>query len=91
MTDRYDVLENAIEAVGGRGKAYGEPTESLQTVASLWTIAFGHVFHATDIALAMVLLKAARLSANRGHQDSWVDVAGYASLGAEIASTAGYE
>jgi Domain of unknown function (DUF6378) len=39
---------------------------------------------ATDVALALLQLKIARLTVSPAHEDSWVDVAGYAGLGGEI-------
>lgn len=37
------------------------------------------------VALLMALLKAARAAQNPAHQDSWVDLAGHAACGGEIA------
>ena len=39
----------------------------------------------SDVAIIMALVKIARLAASPGHEDSWIDLAGYAALGAEIA------
>ena len=43
------------------------------------------VFSAYDVAVMMALLKIARISENPQHMDSWVDLAGYAACGGEIA------
>ena len=43
--------------------------------------------NATDVAMALIQLKVARLVTSPDHEDSWVDVAGYAGLGGEIALT----
>lgn len=40
---------------------------------------------AHDVALMMDLMKTARLVSNPSHYDSWVDKAGYAGCGAEVA------
>ena len=39
----------------------------------------------SDIAAMMALLKIARISESPQHMDSWVDLAGYAACGGEIA------
>ena len=38
-----------------------------------------------DVAIMMGMLKIARLASNPQHMDSWVDLAGYAACGGEIA------
>jgi hypothetical protein len=42
-------------------------------------------FDPSDVAQMMVLMKIARLENSPHHLDSWVDVAGYAACGAELA------
>lgn len=39
-----------------------------------------------DVAAMMALLKIVRLKNNPTHQDSWVDLAGYAACGGEVAN-----
>lgn len=41
---------------------------------------------AVTVALCMAELKIARAATNETHMDSWVDLAGYAACGGEIAS-----
>lgn len=43
---------------------------------------------ADDVAMMMALLKIARLELDPMHHDSWVDVAGYAACGGELAAKA---
>lgn len=45
----------------------------------------GHQFTAPDVAGCMIALKLARLSTSTSKADTWIDIAGYAALGAEIA------
>ena len=44
---------------------------------------------AADVALYMIGVKLVRAAANPGHVDSWVDIAGFAALGGEIATEGG--
>jgi hypothetical protein len=39
-----------------------------------------------DVAMMMLLVKVARLMHSPGHQDSHIDIAGYASISEEIAN-----
>ena len=67
-------------------------------IADLWNIWFdetrkGDNFLAEcqeiapyDVAMMMLLLKVARLMHSPGHQDSHIDIAGYASILEEIAN-----
>jgi len=43
-------------------------------------------FRPTDVAQMMVLMKIARLENSPTHMDSWIDVAGYAACGGELAA-----
>lgn len=82
--DRAAVLALAHAAVMGRGKSYGGPEDSFNEVARLWSVMFDRTFAAYDVALALALLKVARLKADPSHGDSIVDLAGYAACLGEI-------
>lgn len=87
---RQEVLEKAAAIVSGeREQEYGGPENSFGMIALLWSAYFENVFKITaeDVAIMMLLLKVARLeTSNYKSMDSWVDIAGYAACGAEIAS-----
>lgn len=89
---RQRVLKEAEKCVcGGREQDYGTPENSFTMIADLWTAYVSNnsivdtVFSAADVAAMMALLKIARLSTSPQHMDSWVDIAGYAACGGEIA------
>ena len=83
--NRDDVLTTAQELISrDRAQAYGDAKDNFTQIASLWKEVFRWDADASKVALAMVLVKAARLSTSIGHGDSWVDIAGYAALGGEI-------
>ena len=86
-----DMLRHAATLVGGqRAKDYGDKTENHQHIADLWNYwLFGDEgkIEAYDVAIMMLLLKVARLMHTRGHSDSHVDIAGYASIAEEISRT----
>ena len=80
----------AKEAINGpREESYGDALISFDRTAGLMSAAGfrrdGEKILPSDVAIIMALVKIARLAASPGHEDSWIDLAGYAALGAEIA------
>ena len=70
----------------GRNNVYGEPEDVFLMISQLWTAYTGTPITSIDVAAMMVLLKVARVSGSCGEsEDSWVDIAGYAACGAELA------
>ncbi len=91
---RKDILELAEKCVcGQREEDYGTPEDNFKLIAELWTPVIRMcVSPDADVcvlpeavALMMALVKVARLINNPEHLDSWVDLAGYAACGGEIA------
>lgn len=83
---RKRVLSEAEKCVcGQREQDYGTPEDSFSRIAEFWVTYKGVEFSPVDVAIMMALLKIARISENPQHMDSWVDLAGYASCGGEIA------
>lgn len=80
-----DVLEEANKIIlGDRRTDYGPPTESFTTIARLWSTILGTDVQPYQVALCMIQLKVVRAMNNCEHEDSWVDIAGYAALGSEV-------
>lgn len=84
--NRVECLEAAREAVAARGAHYGKPENNFRAVAGLWSTLFGVKVEPHQVALAMILLKVARANYDPLHADSFVDAAGYAACGIEVAS-----
>lgn len=84
---RDEVLQKAHDCVcGQRETDYGTPEDSFSRIAALWSAYMGHDYTTLDVAMMMALLKIARIKGNRATEDSFVDLAGYAACGGEIAS-----
>lgn len=91
---RTEVLAKADELVSSqRDEQYGEGSTAANfaTIALLWDAylarrrADGYLtVTAGDVASLMVLLKVGRLAGAPGHEDSWLDIAGYAAIGCEL-------
>jgi hypothetical protein len=71
-----------------RCKTYGTPEDSFGRIAALWNayLGDGRAIAPSDVAAMMALLKIARIAENPAHMDSFVDLAGYAACGAEVAT-----
>lgn len=85
---REKILAEAQKCVcGQREQDYGTPEQSFETIGRLWgSYLFGDLsITPHTVAVMMALMKIARIGANPGHMDSWVDLAGYAACGGEIA------
>jgi hypothetical protein len=92
ISDRVALLRKAEQIIAGaRDKSYGSPEDSFNAIARHWnTYLFGNgasrekLIDAGDVAVMMILLKVARLeTGGLRHQDSWLDIAGYAACGYE--------
>lgn len=86
---RSDILSTAAECVTvDRASTYGAAENSFGLIAAYWSAHLDTNVTAVDVAAMMALLKLARVKNNPGHVDSWVDLAGYAACGGEIATEA---
>ena len=85
--NRATCLKKADECVNGkREQDYGSPESNFLKIADLWSAYYGAPFSANDVAMLMALLKIARIQTGTATEDSFVDLAGYAACGCEIAT-----
>lgn len=88
-----EMLIHTAGLVGGqRAEDYGDKTINHQRIANLWNYWLNErgspsAITAYDAAMMMLMLKLARLMHSPGHQDSHVDIAGYASVLEEISTS----
>jgi Domain of unknown function (DUF6378) len=84
--EREAVLHAALKAcMGARQDVYGRPEDNFSRIAKLASIAMQREFTTVDVVLFMLCVKLARISNMPTHDDSWIDMAGYAACGSEIA------
>ena len=84
-TVRDRTLDAARAAVTGRPDNYGSPRVNFARIAALWSVILDRPVTPAEVALCMVALKVARLVTDEKHGDGWIDLAGYAACGAEVA------
>ena len=92
---RKEILTAAEACVcGQREEDYGSPEDNFRTIAELWAAyiegrCVGDGVYVDmlpeDVACMMALLKIGRIASGSGTNDCWVDLAGYAACGGEIA------
>lgn len=92
--DRKQILDEAAKCVcGDRDEQYGSPERSFETISDLW---FSYLrgrnllrddayIKEEDVAAMMVLFKMARVATGQNKADNWIDAAGYAACGGEVA------
>ena len=92
---REQVLDEAKKCVmQDRNATHGNPEDNFATIAAYWTtyltanalLRDNGRLDGSDIAAMMVCVKLARLATSPERDDHWVDMAGYAACGCEIAT-----
>ena len=71
--------EAASVVKGERQESYGPAERNLSRIAELWASYLGHPITPRNVAVMMILLKAAR-DAHKSKHDNMVDICGYAYL-----------
>lgn len=91
--NRDEILRTAATYVTqDRQSDHGPPERNFAIIADLWNayLAFDagvmRTIQPHDVANMMVLLKIARAKGTPGNLDNWVDIAGYAACGGELAT-----
>ena len=83
---KREILERAIALItGDREEDYGEAHKNFADIAALWSVVLGVDVQPWQVAACMSQLKLARAIKTSTHADSWVDMAGYVGLAAELA------
>lgn len=91
--DRQEIIHTALNYISvDRAATHGDAEDSFAEIAKLWswyndnrTIPEGP-FEARDVAMMMSLFKIARICNNTKHEDSYIDLVGYAALAGEIST-----
>jgi hypothetical protein len=89
---RDEILQSAITAVcTEHNDEYGEPEQNFEAIAAYWSNYLSYALDrdtmlcSRDVAHMMILFKVARLTTGKLTQDSYIDIAGYAACGGELA------
>lgn len=94
MTARKELLLDSADLVdGARNAEYGEPISDFTCQSDLWQAYLARTMEVRggldirphDVAVLMTLTKCARIAESPGKRDHWVDIAGYAACGWDVA------
>lgn len=84
--NRPAILDAARVAVmQDRAATHGALEVSFGQIAAIWSVRLGVEVSPAQVAILLVDLKGVRGWTNPGHADNWVDIAGYAACGGELA------
>jgi hypothetical protein len=87
LLTRETVLRNANELINGdRAEMYGDASVAHDRIARVWSVILDTEVNAHQVCLLLAAMKMVRAAVNPEYTDSWIDMAGYAALGAEIVS-----
>lgn len=81
-----EVLKSALSITVQRGEEYGDALPSFVRAANIASAILGTKLTAFDIAVVMMAIKMSRLSHQRGHEDSWIDLAAYVAFAAQFSA-----
>ena len=78
------ILRHAATVVADRAKAYGPPAGSMELLAKRWSLTLGRTVTPAQVVMCLIDLKLTRLAHDPRHQDSILDIAGYAAVLHEV-------
>ena len=84
-------LKHVANVVAERGSQYGPAVGSMAAIAARWSATLGQEVTPAQVVLCLLDLKLARLAHDPTHEDSAVDVCGYAALLRELTETSNTE
>ncbi len=84
-------LKHVANVIADRSAQYGDAAGSMAAIAARWSSTLGHEITPAQVVLCLLDLKLARLAHDPTHEDSAVDVCGYAALLRELTETSNPE
>ena len=84
-------LKHVAQVMAERSTQYGDAATNMSAIAARWSTTLGREVTAAQVVLCLLDLKLARLAHDPTHEDSAVDVCGYAALLRELAETSNTE
>jgi hypothetical protein len=81
---REQILDKAKVLISGeRAKDYGDAYLNHKRIAELWSPILDKDITVEQVYACMIAVKLSRLIETPDHEDSWIDICGYAALGGE--------
>jgi hypothetical protein len=80
-------LKHVANVIAERGTQYGDASGNMAAIAARWSSTLGREVTPAQVVLCLLDLKLARLAYDPTHEDSAVDVCGYAAVLRELTET----
>jgi hypothetical protein len=80
-------LKHVANVIVERSTQYGDASSNMAAIAARWSATLGKEITPAEVVLCLLDLKLARLAHDPTHEDSAVDVCGYAALLHELIET----
>ena len=81
---REQILEKEKILISGeRAKHYGDARMNHKRIAELWSPILDKDITVEQVYACMIAVKLSRLIETPNHEDSWIDICGYAALAGE--------
>ena len=84
-------LKHVAQVIVERSTQYGDAATNMAAIAVRWSATLGREITPAQVVLCLLDLKLARLGHDPTHEDSAVDVCGYAALLRELTETSNME
>ena len=84
-------LKHVVNVIADRSTQYGDASSNMAAIAQRWSATLGREVTAAQVVLCLLDLKLARLAYDPAHEDSAVDICGYAALLRELTETSNPE
>jgi hypothetical protein len=84
-------LKHVSNVIAERSSQYGDASSNMATIAARWSATLGREITPAQVVLCLLDLKLARLAHDPAHEDSAVDVCGYAALLRTLTQTSNTE
>lgn len=81
-------LKHVANIIAERSIQYGDVSLNMAAIATRWSVTLGREVTPAQVVLCLLDLKLARLAHDPSHEDTAIDVCGYAALLREIINTA---
>ena len=79
-------LKHVANVIVERSTQYGDASSNMAVIAQRWSATLGREITPAQVVLCLLDLKLARLAHDPTHEDSTIDVCGYAALLREVMS-----
>jgi hypothetical protein len=84
-------LKHVANVIAERSTQYGDASTNMAAIATRWSATLGREISPAQVVLCLLDVKLARLAYDPNHEDSAVDVCGYAALLRELTETSNKE